>query len=742
MKEETKKTVKEIVEEAVAGGRAGLSEYASKKVLEAYGVPVVTEVLAADAAHAAEAAEQIGYPVAVKACAADLAHKSDRGLVHLGLTSAEAVRGAVAEIGQAAAGTPLEGFLVQRMARGRREVIAGGVRDPLFGPCVVLGIGGIAVEALGDVAFRLAPLDARDAEEMINELQGRKLFGAFRGEPAVDQAALFGVLQAVGEILIDFPAISHVDINPLVIEGGKPISVDGLISLGEVSPVKPPSPPHSGDREALFRALFEPDSVAVIGASDSPLKWGFRILFNTIEGGYKGRLYGVNPKHDTLMGVPCYPNIAALPEAVELALIVVPPKSVMTCLRECAEKGVKSVLVITAGFGELDDAAGYAAQAELEEYAQKSGLLVIGPNCAGVASPAPLHLYSGMISRFPGAGGLSVVSQSGNVGSTVLTWASVHQVGIARFISTGNEAVTSTPDYLDFLAGDSSTSSIITYLEGSRDGRRLFASLRNAAQSKPLVLIKGGRSQAGMKAARSHTGSMATETRLLEAVCRQAGVTMVSDVYEGMEVSTVLMDQPLPKGRRVAIVSQGGGWGVIGADACAEAGLEVVKLPEETLAELDSFLPGWWNRNNPIDLVAGTNIETIPRAVETVLKCPAADAVILLGVGYIASAVARYENSPKAREIGLDKLAAMGCQAEIEHVGRMIACAKAVGKPFLVASDTVLLAYGPHPNEVIAELERHGVYAFSSPSHVARALAHMVERYEYLNGIPRRGKIG
>lgn len=730
--------IDELMREALSRGQTTLSEDQSRQVLAAYGVPVVEGLLARDAAEAAAAADRLGYPVALKACAPGLPHKSDRGLVHLGLANGAAVGAAVETARSALGDTPAEGYLVQRMARGRREIIAGGVRDPLFGPCVLLGIGGIAVEAVGDVSFRLAPLDARDVEEMIAELKGRALLDGFRGDTPVDRGTLVEILQAVGRILADHPRVTHVDINPLVIEGGRPVAVDALITLGaEPAAAEPAQAPLD---PARFRALFEPESLAIVGVSDSPLKWGFRILFNTLEGGYKGRLYGVNPKYPNLMGVPCFPSVTALPEAVDLALIVVPPRGVMPALKECADKGVKTALVITAGFGEVDDDEARAAQEQLAEFARSSGLLVIGPNCAGVASPAPAALYSGMISRFPGAGGLSIVSQSGNVGSTVLTWASVHQVGIARFISTGNEAAVRTADYLDFLAEDERTTSIITYVESAKNGRRFFERLRAASARKPVVLIKGGRSRAGMRAAQSHTGALASEIRLFQAVCRQAGVSMVDDVYEAMEVGAVLMDSPLPRGRRVAIVSQGGGWGVIGADACADAGLDVVPLPDATLAELDSFLPAWWSRNNPIDLVAGTDLGALPRTVETVMKCPVVDAVILLGIGYVASAVARYEKSAKAQEIGLDKLAAMGCQVELGDARRMAEMVQEYGKPLLVASDTVLLAYGPHPNEVIAELERLGIYAFSSPRHVARALAHLAERHEYLAGIPRDGR--
>ncbi len=723
--------VKQVIGRAIESSQRTLSEYESKRVLAAYGVPVVDEALAQNASEAVAAAERLGYPVALKGRAADLAHKSDRGWVRLNLKNADDVREAAAALLDSGS----EGLLVQRMAAGKRELIVGALRDSVFGPCVMLGIGGTAVEALEDVSFRLAPLDERDAAEMMAELRGKRLLDAFRGEAPVDRAELTRILQAAGQILIEHSGISHVDINPLVIEQGRPVAVDALISVGAEEACAAPEATEPG---AHFGALFEPSSIVIVGASESPTKWGFRILFNTLEGGYQGRLYGVNPKHTELLGIPCFPDIASLPETPELALIVIPPGGVCAAVRDCAAKGIKAVVVITAGFDELDDDEAKAMQEEMIAIAAREGLLLAGPNCAGVASPAPFSMYCGMIARFPGAGGLSIASQSGNVGSTVLTWAQLHQVGVARFISSGNEADTRAEDYLAFFADDERTRSVLTYVEGTRNGRRFFDVLRRVSRRKPLVLIKGGRSKAGMKAAQSHTGSLASEARVFRAACRQAGASVVDEVYEAMEVGAAFLRQPLPRGRRVGIVSQGGGWGVITADACVEAGLEVPPLPEETLRELDSYMPAWWNRNNPVDLVAANDLFLLSKAVESVMKSPEIDAVILLGVGYISSSLTRFAESERAKEIGLDKLAAMGSHYEMEDVRRMISFVDLYQKPLLVASDTALLANVGTPNGAIRELEQAGIGVLSSPAHVAFTLAHLAERFEYLNDIPRR----
>lgn len=223
--------VEELLKQAVDGGKSALSEYDSKRLLAAYGIPATEEELAQNPAEAVAAAERLGYPVAVKACSAELLHKSDQGLVRLNLGSPEAVEAAVADIEKATNGAALEGYLVQQMVSGKREVIAGAMRDESFGACVMLGLGGILVEAIGDVAFRLAPLEERDALEMIGEIRAQPIFDEFRGEPEVDRQALSEILVTLGKILDAHPEVAQVDVNPLIFEGARPVAVDALVTL-------------------------------------------------------------------------------------------------------------------------------------------------------------------------------------------------------------------------------------------------------------------------------------------------------------------------------------------------------------------------------------------------------------------------------------------------------------------------------------------------------------------------------
>lgn len=494
--------------------------------------------------------------------------------------------------------------------------------------------------------------------------------------------------------------------------------------------------------------LFEPESIAIVGASASPWKWGFRFIHNITNGGFTGKVYGVNPQHDEILGTPIVHTIADLPEPIDLAYIIVPPPGVPKALRECAAKGIKAVVIITAGFGELEDEDTKAAQQEIATIAREEGIAVVGPNCAGLVSPEPYNLFGAMFTwEAAKGGGLSIVSQSGNVAATILRWSMLHQVGISRIVSSGNEAVSTTEDFLCFYADDPRTEVIFAYIEGVPDGRRLFDALKYATAKKPVVVMKGGRNAAGVRATESHTGSLATSMELFRAACRQAGASLVDDIFEAAELCGAYINQPLPKGRNTVIITQGGGWGVMAADACADAGLNVVDLPEETIAELDTFLPGWWSRGNPVDLVAGVqDPRGSVRVAEIVLKSSAVDAIIFLGVGFGGPRRSQSKQTKAAAEkMGgpdADKMADSFRKMGSRNNARLVELKNEIGKPIMPASEAILSAYGETPNPSVQELEAQGLSVACNVVTSARTLARLADRYEFLNGTPRQFDVG
>ncbi|UCD58469.1 MAG: CoA-binding protein, partial [Candidatus Hydrogenedentota bacterium] len=318
-------------------------------------------------------------------------------------------------------------------------------------------------------------------------------------------------------------------------------------------------------------ALFNPRSLAIIGASTSPAKWGFNFMLHLLHGGYKGTCYPINPAGGDILGHRAYPSILEVPDEIDLAFVLIPPEAAISALRQCGEKGVRACVVVTAGFGELG-VQGEQLQQSLREAAQEAQIAMVGPNCAGIASPEPMSLYCTMQPNFPPPGNIAVFSQSGNIGGSIQRICEKHDIGISRFVSTGNESVLSSADYLEYFADDGQTKVVVGYIEGITDGRRFFEAAKRLTQKKPLILIKAGRTAVGARAAKSHTGALSGSDAVFEGLCRQCGVVRVSSIEEMFDVATAFAVQPLPRGNRAGIVANGGGWGVLTADACLAAG--------------------------------------------------------------------------------------------------------------------------------------------------------------------------
>ena len=336
----------DFVRNALESGRMALTEAESKTILGRYGVPVVAETIANTAAKAVAAAADLGYPVVLKGLGDGLLHKTEGGLVHLNLTDEKSVLSAAEQILATADGVQI---LVQPQIRGHREFVAGLFRDPHFGPAILFGLGGILTEALSDVVFRLAPLTRQDATDMIETIRSRSLLGPFRGEAAVDRDVLLGTLMGLSAIAADFPEIAEIDINPLIATAtGELKAVDALITLAEpdrettdAHPVPPPA----------IHSLFYPRSVAFIGASAQMGKWGHMLVCNTISGGYQGEVYAVNPKGGIIAGKPAFASVVDIPGEIDLAVVTVPAAGIMNLIPQLKAKGVKSMVLITSGFG-------------------------------------------------------------------------------------------------------------------------------------------------------------------------------------------------------------------------------------------------------------------------------------------------------------------------------------------------------------------------------------------------------
>ena len=616
-----------MIEKAGIQGRTTLDETESKQVLAHYGVPVVEERVSRSPEEAVESAEIIGFPVVLKGLGARLTHKTERGLVRLGLAGAEEIRQAAAEMARAA-GADLEGWLVQPQLRGRREFVAGMFQDDHFGAVIMFGLGGVFAEALDDVVFRIAPLDEEQAGRMLDEIEAKDLLRDFRGERAVDRDSLIRILTGLSRLSEEHPVVKEIDINPLLITAeGRPVAVDALIVLGEEKPPAMERPPV--DPVALL-ALFEPKSMAFVGATAEFRKWGQMLFTDVISGGYKGDIYLVNPKAKPIAGRKVYRSVTDIPGPVDVAVVTIPAAAVFGLLPEFKAKGIRRVIMISSGFSETGP-EGRTMEERLAMEARENGVLFLGPNTMGIVNPHQ-NLYCTPTYVRPQAGGTSFVAQSGNLGSQLLSFAERQGIGIRAFAGSGNEAMITVEDALDAFGRDTRTQTILLYLESVKNGRRFFDTARLVSREKPVIVLKGGRTQAGGKAAASHTGALASNTRVFEAVCRQSGIITVQESTDLLDLSAAFSYLPMPKGRRVAIMTMGGGWGVLTADLCNEYSLAVPNLSQELIERINQCLPPFWSHGNPVDLVAENDPSLPARILKELVQWDGCDAVINLGM--------------------------------------------------------------------------------------------------------------
>lgn len=675
-----------------APARRTLSEADSKQLLAGFGVPVARERLVAGPGEAAAAAADLGFPAVLKLCGDAIAHKTERDLVRLGLGDAAAVARAAEELW--AKRRPEDGavsLLVAEQVRGRRELIAGLVRDPQFGPCVVLGLGGILTEALRDVVFALAPLSRADARRMVEGLRASHLLTQpFRGEPAVDLDALADVLVGLGRLAAERPDVASVDVNPLIVRAdGRPIAVDALVELGPPAAAPPPPAPRP-DEELLarFRPLFHPRGIVVAGASTHPGKFGFVTLHNLRAFGYRGELFPVNREGAEILGEPSLRDVAEVPAGrADLVFVCTPAAANLELLRACAKVGVRAAFVASGGYREAGP-DGRALEDELVATADELGILMAGPNGQGVIS-TPVSMCAQIVAPYPPPGAISVVSQSGNLLSAFLDYAVQTGVGVSKAISAGNSAQTGLAEYLEYFAADPETKVVLAYLEGVGDGRRFADAVRRLTARKPLVVLKGGAAAEGQRAALSHTGSLASDDRVFDGLCRQLGVLRAGTVEEGFEWAATLATQPVPPGRRTIVFTTVGGWGVLTADACAAAGLALVPLPADVKAAIDGMVPARWSRNNPIDLAGGETRETVPQVLDLLCAHPEIDAVIHLGLGIQGATANLFRQGPFWPDHGLARIAEYHERQERRYAEAAREASERHGKPVLSATELV-----------------------------------------------------
>ena len=546
--------------------------------------------------------------------------------------------------------------------------------------------------------------------------------GESRGEAAVDRHQLADLLVGLGRLAVERPDVASVDVNPLIVDpSGRLVAVDALVEIGaEGDSDRPPRrPPPTAEQ---FRALFEPSGVLVSGASTHPGKFGFVSLHNVLANGYAGQVFGTNLQGEEVLGVRTVADVAELPDGqIDLVFVCTPASANPDLLRACAAKGVRAAFLTSAGYGEAG-AAGRQAELELVALADELGILLAGPNGQGVVS-TPVSLCAQIVAPYPPAGRIAVASQSGNFVSSFLNWARATGVGISRAVSAGNAAAVTVADYLEHFADDPATAVGLAYIEGITDGRTLLEGLGQAAARKPLVLVKGGATDSGARAAASHTGALAADDKVFDGACKAVGITRATTVEEAFEAAATFATQPAPAGPNVVVLTTAGGWGVVTADAIARDGdLQLLALPPDLEAAIDELLPPRWSRNNPVDCAGGETRDTIPQVLGMIADHPDVHAVIYLGLGIQSNQARMMRDGPFYPGNGLERIVAYHERQDTRFAEAADELSRATGKPILTATE---LAVADPANAGPATVRATGRLCYPSGNRAVVALGHL-----------------
>jgi acyl-CoA synthetase (NDP forming) len=456
-----------------------------------------------------------------------------------------------------------------------------------------------------------------------------------------------------------------------------------------------------------LKELFFPQSICIPGASRDPSALGHIILKNLVGGGYAGKIFPVNPHAKSILGMKCYSSVKDIPGSVDLAIIAVPVGIVSSILMECGEKKVPYAVIITAGFRETGE-KGRVLENEILGVARNYSVQIVGPNCMGVYNSRN-NLSATFTSLVPKQGGVSFISQSGAVGTTMLAWAKKEGIGFNKFVSVGNEADLSLPDFLKYFASDEFTKVITIYMESVRDGRLLIDAFRSASSKKPVIVMKVGTTTAGVSAAASHTGAMAVEDAVLDGILKQFCIIRARDPMELFGLAASFATLPLPRGRSVAVVASGGGWAVECADLLEMKGLKLQPLPKDMLEIMDRILPDYWSRKNPIDTVAVSDAEAYFIAVKALLERDY-DMVFLIGYGVLGT-------------IALPSL----IQRDVDFAVKISELVKKYKKPVYIVD-----VLGPSLSDSARAFERSGLSIFTTIKSAVDVAAEMVRYSEYL----------
>ncbi|MGH8055695.1 MAG: acetate--CoA ligase family protein, partial [Candidatus Entotheonellia bacterium] len=578
----------------------------------------------------------------------------------------------------------IAGVQVQQMVTGGHEVIVGVTADPAFGPVVMFGLGGVFVETLQDTTFRLAPTSQMEADRMLDEIRGAAILRGVRGQAPVNRDALVTLLVRTSELAADFPELTEIDLNPVVASASGATAVDVRVVV-DFKPVQARVRLSPAEILSAMRRVLMPDAVAVIGASPEKGKIGYAVMENLINGGYEGQLFPIHPRADDILGRPCYRTIKEIPGPVDIAIFCIPARFVAQVMAECGEKGVRGAILIPSGFAEIGESE---LQQEVVDVARRYNIRLMGPNIYGFYY-TPKNLCATFCTPYREKGTVALTSQSGGVGMAIIGFSRTNKMGVSAIIGLGNKSDIDEDDLLTFFEQDPHTQVVAMHVEDLKDGRAFAEVARRVAKQKPVVVLKAGRTDMGARAAKSHTGALAGNDRVYDAILREAGVIRARHLNEMLEFARALQMLPTPRGENILIVTGAGGSGVLLSDACVDHGLRLMAMPPDLDQAFRQFIPPFGAAGNPVDITGGEPPETYQKTINLALYEARVHALIL---GYWHTIITPpmvfahlvVDAVEEARRQGVDKpvVASLVGDVEVEEAARYLQDHRILAYPY------------------------------------------------------------
>jgi len=622
-----KRDLRTLIDSVRKSGRVALSAPEAQQLCAAYGIPTPKQALVKSAAEAVKIAARLRFPVVLKIVSDDILHKTEAGGVLVGLKNAAEVRRGFERLVKNARSfkknASIQGVQVQQMVAGGREVLVGAVTDPSFGKLVAFGLGGVLVEVMKDITFRLAPVSKKHALAMLDSVSGAEILHGVRGAKGVDRAALADIIQKVSQLVNDLPEIVEVDLNPIFATDKGARAVDVRIVVGAA----PVPRQRFSQREILaaMQRIMNPRAVAVIGASAEDGKIGNSVMKNLLNGGYAGKIYPIHPKAGEILGRKAYPSVLNVPEEIDVAVFAIPARFCAAAMAEVGRKKIPGAVMIPSGFAEVGE---QALQDDLLAVARQHDVRVMGPNIYGFYY-TPRNLCATFCTPYNVKGKVALSSQSGGVGMSIVGFSRTTRMGVSAIVGLGNKSDLDEDDLLTYFEQDDNTQVIAMHCEDLKDGRSFAEVASRVSKKKPVVMLKAGRTALGARAAASHTGALAGNDKIYDDVLRQCGVIRAKSLNDLLQFARGLQVLPTPKGENIIIITGAGGSGVLLSDACVDNGLSLMKMPPDLDAAFRKFIPPFGAAGNPVDITGGEPPTTYANTIRFALAEPRIHSLIL-----------------------------------------------------------------------------------------------------------------